>query len=155
MNNQTIYAVQARDWDDLDSVHAIFDSLEKAENFLARFKTKQDLRIIDLILNPDFISDKNQDPYRVELAGTKTIPDDVSICTSIEDGEEALAQTFLVEVCASPDIEQADFSVKVFAQSPEEAIDKAVKIRNEGIARGDWQTAHLEMLTLIKKLDSR
>lgn len=148
-----IYAVQARDWDDLDCVHAIFDSLEKAENFLIRFKTKQDLRIIELVLNPDYISDKNQDPYRVELAGTRTVPDDISICTSIDDANDALAQRFFIEVCASPDIEQADFSVKVFAQSPEEATNKAIRIRDEGIARGDWHIAHQDMLILIKKLE--
>jgi len=155
MNNQKIYAIQARNWDDLDCVHAIFDSPEKAENFLTRFKTKQDLRIIELVLNPDYISDKNQDPYRIELAGTKTVPDDVSICTYIEDAEEALVGTFFVDVCASEDIQQADFSIKVFAQTPEEAISKAIKIRDKGIARGDWHRAHQKVLKVIKELESR
>lgn len=139
---QTIFIIKNPESDDIDGILAIVDSQDKAQKFIKRYKTEGKFEILEQELNPSFITDKNQDPYEVEILGTKNEIKEIMICPYIIEGEWALADTVKVNVYGDTDIENASFYVYVFGCNKYEAASRALKLRDNSIARGDWEKAN-------------
>lgn len=60
-----LYFVKPINDDMIDNLDAVFDSLEKAESYNNRYKTKTDFEIITLDFNSDYETDRTIDPYEV------------------------------------------------------------------------------------------
>lgn len=138
-----IYLVKHAEAESIDEVYAYFDTKEKATDFLNRFKTiPQEMEIIEIPLNPKYIANKEVDPYFVSLKGkTETDPFDLIICDYIEQAESAQKEEYSIDFLRNDSIDNGNFKITLFAANEDEATVKAIKIRDEVIASGEWDKA--------------
>ncbi|GGC42903.1 hypothetical protein GCM10011386_38990 [Parapedobacter defluvii] len=64
METKTVYIVYSPDYMDTTDIYGVFDSKERVDEFLNRFKDRVDeLQIREMVLNPQFQGDKKRNPY--------------------------------------------------------------------------------------------
>lgn len=138
--NTRIHLVKPKNYDVLNDVYAVFDSKEKATQFVDKFKNRPDMEIIDGILNPDYSVDKITAPYYISLAQTGSIPRDFFMCDynlNTENRQDEYNICFYGGTKSS----QGLFILKTFAIDQKEALKSAVRIRNAAIRNGEWDLA--------------
>lgn len=85
--NTPIHLVKPKEYDVLNDVNVVFDNKEKANKFVAMFKNRLDMEIIDGILNPDYGVEKRALPNYISLVLTGSIPRDMFKCDYNLDAE--------------------------------------------------------------------
>jgi hypothetical protein len=151
MNNKTIYAVKSKDYNSLDEVYGFFDSYDEANAFINRFKTiPKDLEIVRQVLNPEYITDKGKDPYRIVLRNKENVPFDVGIFAMISQGERAKNEEYFINFYAPQVDDDGTFEIMLFAGNEEQAIRKAIVIRDAVINSGEWELAYTEAKGVIR-----
>lgn len=140
-----IYMIKSYAWETLSYDNMIFDSRKKAKDFLNRFKSKQDLEIVEISLNPTYLSDKKQDPYYVFFWGSSNVPSDIMLCRSSTEIEDALLGKCIFEGL-NRNVKGIGASIYVFASDADEALIKALEIRDKAIA---------DMSSKLKNLKSK
>lgn len=138
--NTPIHLVKPKDLDVLNDIYAVFDSKEKATQFVEKFKNRPDMEIIEGILNPDRNAVKPSAPYYISLAQTGSIPRDIFMCDynmDVENKKEEYNICFYGGAKSS----QGLFILKIFATDQKEALKRAVSIRNAAIKNGEWDLA--------------
>ena len=142
MNNiRQIYIIKPRAFDSIEEIFAVFDDIERAGAFINRFKTKTDLEIINLVLNPDFISDKRRSPYYISLEKFDKEPRDIFVSDMISQAEAALREEYSIDFYGESTIDQGLFNVMLFAESETEALTRALDLRCKAITGGEWDLA--------------
>lgn len=146
------YIVKPIDSTEIEEIYAFFDSREKANNFLNRFKTcSKELEILEIPLNPEYIVNKLADPYRVTFQGDENRASNCEIYDTIEYAAAAEKETYELSFFSDTDKYRATFDVMLFASSEQEAIAKGRKRRNEVIASGEWDIAHKQDIINLRK----
>jgi len=139
--DKRIYFVKPKRYDVMDEVYAVFDSIEKAQQFIGGFKSHACLEIIDGVLNPDLISEKQKSSYYISLEQTGSIPRDIFMCDYNCDVEETKNEEHNICFYGGTYSSNGLFISKVFAESEEHALKRAISIRNEAIVSGEWDLA--------------
>lgn len=144
-NKSKIYIVKYVDSHSEDEVLAYFSIKEKAIDFLNRFKTKStELEIVENILDPEFVTNKDEDPYLVSFKGINEMdPLDSDIYDYIEQAVSAQNQEYSVSFLKDDSINDGYFEIMLFAASKKEAVANALKKRDEVVASGEWEKAYL------------
>ena len=132
-NIDKIYMIKSHPWESFGHDNMIFDSKQKAKDFLNRFKTKQNLEIVEVSLNPTYLIDKEQDPYHLYFWGSSNIPEDIALCRKAEEVEDALIENCTFEG-VNLNIKRIGASVYLFASDRDEAIRRGLEIRDKAIA---------------------
>lgn len=114
MRDRKIYIVFYGDYEHVQDIEAAFDSMEEVEAFRKRFARNGVLKVMELPLNPKFISDKNRNPYLVSFDKKYKKPIEVTGLFSIDDCELAIKETIKKE----GDL----ISIYLFAKNKAEAI---------------------------------
>lgn len=138
--NTPIHLVKPKNYESFDEIYAVFDSKEKATEFIAKFQSRLGLEIIEGILNPDYQVDQKTAPYYISLGQTGSIPRDIFMCDYNQDtgtGKEEY------NICFYGDagFHQGLFILKIFATDEKAALKRALKIRNIAIRNGEWDMA--------------
>lgn len=137
-----VYMITFIEVDEIDQVLAYFDSKEKAEAFLNRFKTDtKRYEIVEMPLNPKYIVNKLANPYLITITGKKNKPISVKIFDIIEDVERAEKEDYLMN--SSPGfINFGAIEIMLMATDKKDAKAKAIKKRDELIASGEWDKVY-------------
>lgn len=123
MRDHKVYIVFYGDYEHVHDIEAVFDSKEKVEAFRKRFAKNEQLKVMEVALNPDFICDKDRIPYLVQFDELSRKPLEVITLFSIEDTEFASQE--LVKR------EDGLVSVYLFAANKKAAINAALVKRDE------------------------
>lgn len=97
MRDRKVYIVYYGDYEHVQDIEAVFDSKDKVNAFKKRFAKNEKLKVVELILNPDFISNKDKVPYLVSFDEESEKPLDVITLFSIEDCDLAAKETTRTE----------------------------------------------------------
>ena len=124
MRDRKVYIVFYGDYEHVHDIEAVFDSKEKVEAFKKRFAKNEQLKVIEVALNPNFICDKERIPYLIHFDQQSIEPLDVITLFSIDDTELA-AQELVKE-------EEGIISVYLFATNKKAAINAAL-IKRDGL----------------------
>lgn len=138
--NTPIHLVKPKNYDALNDICAVFDSKEKAVKFVAKFKNRPDMEIVEGILNPDSSIEKKTFPYYVSLTRTSSIPKDIFVCDyngDTDNGKDEYNISFYGDIKS----QQGLFILKVVAVDEQAALKKAISIRNATIKSGKWDQA--------------
>lgn len=123
MRDRKVYIVFYGDYEHVHDIEAVFDSKEKVTAFRKRFSRNQELKVMEVLLNPGFISDKERVPYLVNFEGLSSKPLEVIVLTGIEDcgfaAEELVKRS------------EGMFSFYLFAKNKKAAIAAALVRRDE------------------------
>lgn len=138
--NTPIHLVKPKNYDALNDIYAVFDSKEKATQFVDKFKNRPDMEIIDGILNPDYSINKTSAPYYISLTQTGSIPKDIFMCDYNLDAKER-PEEYNICFYGGAKSSQGLFILKIFAIDQKEALKRAIKIRNAAIRNGEWDLA--------------
>ena len=139
--DKRIYFVKPKRYDVMEEVYAVFDSIEKAQQFVGEFKSQACLEIVDGILNPDLIHEKQKSPYYISLAQTGSTPRDIFMCDTSCEVAEAKNEEHNICFYGGAHSDQGLFISKVFAESEAQALKRAIGIRNQAILSGEWDLA--------------
>lgn len=123
MRDHKVYIVFYGDYEHVHDIEAVFDSKEKVEAFRKRFAKNEQLRVMEVALNPDFICDKDRIPYLIQFDESSRKPLEVITLFSIEDTEFAFQE--LVKR------EDGLLSFYLFAVNKKAAINAALVKRDE------------------------
>jgi hypothetical protein len=135
-----VYLVKPASSQSLDELYGMFDSLEKAETFLDRFKTKMvDVEIVSLDLNPKYYTEKTTDPYCIMLDKISIIPKEILICGTIDMVEEALKEAYHIFFHSAYGEDGGVLIFQCLAADEKEAISKTIQKRDELIKSGEWE----------------
>jgi len=64
METKTVFVVYSPYYEDVNDIYGVFDSKERMDEFLYRFKDRaDDFEIREMALNPQFPGDKSRNPY--------------------------------------------------------------------------------------------
>lgn len=153
MNKQkTIYILQ-QESDSIDDIEAIFDDLEKVKDYNNRYQTESSFEIITHILNPAYEIDKTKDPYQVQLSRNHIEHASISRCYTHEDIVDAKAEKWSIHNYSDGPLKPPMFNVYLFAGSEEEALNRAVEIRDTQVPHKEWQeTAEAEKRRKARRL---
>lgn len=126
MAHQKIYVVD--DYEE-QPPRAVFDSIEKAQQYIHRFKMNKKYLIFEQDLNPDFTIDPERTPTEVSFEPNG----DIHI-SRIDDGD-------YIELAEENDYEPDSGILRCFtlAKDESEALINAMKIRDKAIEEGDWE----------------
>ncbi|MBB5436612.1 hypothetical protein HDC92_000276 [Pedobacter sp. AK017] len=138
--NTVIHLVKPKNYDAFDEIYAVFDSKEKAKEFVNMFKSRSGLEIIDGILNPDYKVDQKTAPYYISLGQTGSIPRDIFMCDYNRDLENK-QEEYNICFYGEANFHQGLFILKIFATDEKDALSRAIKIRNTAIKNGEWDMA--------------
>ncbi|MBC8988177.1 hypothetical protein H9X96_20680 [Pedobacter sp. N36a] len=138
-NTNNIYIVKPIGFHEMEEIIAIFDSREKAENFIDRFKTRPiDLEIVEAPLNPEYIANKQADPYTVTLRENTNDPINLGINDLIEMAEAAAREEYDIFFYDGAERSQGVFNIMLFSGTEQEALSRAIEKRDETVASGEW-----------------
>lgn len=139
-----IYILQPES-DSIKDIEAIFDDLEKVNDYNNRYKTESSFEIITYVLNPEYETDKTKDPYLVQISRNSI--EDASVCLDHADYniEDASIEAWTIRDSYSEQVNSPIFSVSLFAGSGEEALKRAVEIRDSKVSSEDWSKAEKEI----------
>lgn len=141
INPGLVYLVMPK-WDDsICGAYGCFDTLEKAVEFVNRFKTIPDHEIMEIGLNPEYFSYKQMDPYYVRIGKNDTDPIDNYIADMIDEVEDANTEDFQIIFHENCGIEGGQFGMYLFAPSKKAALEKVIAVRNAVIEQGEWLAA--------------
>ncbi len=141
-----LYIIGPANPDSLEGIYAIFDTMEKAQDFLVRFKTPTHLEIVEFPLNPKYIVNKLADPYFVILRKTEKETRDLYIADYIDEAEEAEKEAYSFDFHGCSNKEQGRFNIMLFAASEQEALARAIIKRDQVIASGEWDKTFEEKI---------
>ncbi|MFA4870220.1 MAG: hypothetical protein WC623_18625 [Pedobacter sp.] len=135
-----VYLVKPTSNHSLDELYGMFDTLEKAETFLNRFKTKMfDVEIVSLDLNPKYYTEKTTDPYCILLDKISIIPKEILICSTIDMVEEALKESYHIFFHSAYGEDGGILIFQCLAADEKEAISKTIQKRDELVKSGEWK----------------
>lgn len=141
INPGLVYLVMPRLGDSIYGAYGCFDTLEKATEFVNRFKTIPDHEIIELSLNPEYFAHKEMDPYYIRIGKKDLEPIDNYIADTIEEVEDANIENFQIQFHNNCGIEGGHFSMYLFAPNKTAALEKVIAVRNAVIEQGEWLAA--------------
>lgn len=141
MSSQLVYIVKPRSFSSVEEVVAIFDDRQRGEEFMNRFKTKTDLEIVEQVLNPNFFSDKDRNPYYVSLEKNNLEPRDVFISDLISQADAALEEEYNIDFYHTDPNDEGLFTVMLFAENETAAVLKAIQLRKTVVDSGEWEQA--------------
>src|SRR5215217_761916 len=147
-NAQKIYLVKYEEAFEIHEVIAYFDSRDKAEEFLHRFKTSSEYcEIEEYPLNPKYITNKQADPFCISLVERDNEPFFITMHDYLDEVEEAEREEYKFEFmhCGFVDI----INIMLFASTEAEAVEKAIKKRDEIVASGEWERERNKALKSI------
>lgn len=148
VNVQKIYQVKYKEEYDIGEIIAYFDSRDKAEEFLQRFKTSSKYcEIQECTLNPKYIVNKQADPYYITLGIKEDVPFLICNHDLIDEAEEAQREEYSLEFKHFK-LKEA-INIMLFASSEAEAVEKAIKKRNEIVASGEWKKERNKALKFV------
>lgn len=122
MRDHKVYIVFYGDYEHVHDIEAVFDSKEKVEAFRKRFSRNEKLKVMEVAFNPDFICDKDRNPYLVNFNEQSREPLEVISLFSIEDTELAFEEVVKRE--------EGTISVYLFASNKKAAINAALMKRD-------------------------
>jgi hypothetical protein len=135
-----VYLVKPASNQSLDELYGMFDTLEKAETFLNRFKTKMfDVEIVSSDLNPKYYTEKTTDPYCILLDKISIIPKEILICSTIDMVEEALKESYHIFFPSAYGEDGGLLIFQCLAADEKEAISKTIQKRDELVKSGEWK----------------
>ncbi|MEQ7800937.1 hypothetical protein ABDJ41_14125 [Pedobacter sp. ASV1-7] len=135
-----VYLVKPASNQSLDELYGMFDTLEKAETFLNRFKTKMfDVEIVSSDLNPKYYTEKTADPYCILLDKISIIPKEILICSTIDMVEEALKESYHIFFHSAYGEDGGILIFQCLAADEKEAISKTIQKRDELVKSGEWK----------------
>lgn len=142
---KSIFFVTPEEEENLNMCYACFDTYEKANDFLHRFKTNKHLQIVEVELNPEYLRDKEQDPYFISINIKGNIPNNIYIADNLPDVDAAKDECYEFHYDFNLIPEDGLFFINLFAKDKTEALNKAISIRDSLIANGVamevWQRA--------------
>ncbi len=141
INSGLVYLVMPKWENSIGGAYGCFDTLEKAVEFVNRFKTIPDHEIMEMNLNPDYFSHKEMDPYYVRIGKNDSVPIDHYIADMIDEVEDADTENFQVIFHGNCGIEGGQFAMYLFAPSKKAALEKVIAVRNAVIQQGEWLAA--------------
>lgn len=149
-----VHIVKFKNKKSVEEIFAVFDSKDKAKQFIGDFKSQTCLEIVDGILNPDLVQAQPPSPYYISLEKYSAAPRDIFLCDYNCEIEATRNEEH--NICFSGGIEnqQGLFISKVYAATEELALEMALRIRDEAIANGDWDRAwerHTALKTLLNR----
>jgi hypothetical protein len=130
MNAKKIYMVVSETSQLIEEIYGIFDSKEKVEAFVSRFRDRLEYEIIEQVLNPEYLTCKDKNPYAVDFKKTGDEPFEVLNCACIPLDEDVAA--------GRTSIKDNRFTMFLLASSEEEAVTTARAKRDEIINKGEW-----------------
>ncbi|MNK92880.1 hypothetical protein D3C87_1130210 [compost metagenome] len=145
-NKQKIFIVQHLDSEGADDIEAVFDERKKAEAFIKRFKTRAIMEIVEHVLNPEYLSDKTQDQYHIVLTQTGIVRAEVTVLNFINLSEQAVNEEYSIRKYNKTRIEEATMEIMLMASTPANALIRALAIRDEIVARGEWKFTNFKSL---------
>lgn len=147
-NAQKVYLVKYIEAFEISEVIAYFDNRDKAEEFLNRFKTSaESCEIEEYPLNPKYIINKQADPLLITLGKNDDEPIDIINHDYLGEAEEAEREEYKFEF--RQDGFKDVINIMLFASSEDEAVDRAIKKRDEIIASGEWERERNKALKSI------
>lgn len=108
-----IYFIKPRRYNMTEEVYAVFDSKEKAQRFA----------------------------YYISLGQTGSIPRDIFKCDVICEVKDIKNEEHNICFYGGAELHSGLFISKVFASTEEQALKKAIRIRNEAVLSGEWDLA--------------
>lgn len=142
-NTDKIYVIKPIGYNEMDEFVAVFDSKEEARNFIDRFKTPPtDLEIIEVLINPEYIVNKQADPYTVRLLEHTNDPVNLGINDLIEMVEAASREEYEIFFQEGAERSEGVFNMMLFSASEQEALSKAIEKRDKTIASGEWDNVY-------------
>ncbi|TKC62511.1 hypothetical protein FBD94_09870 [Pedobacter hiemivivus] len=87
------------------------------------------------------VMDEQQSPYYITLEQTSTTPKDIFMCEYQYDEEVIRNDEHNICFYGGAESYHGLFVSKVFADTEAQALKRAIKIRNEAIAKGEWNLA--------------
>lgn len=99
---KTVFVVYSPDYMDTTYIYGVFDSKERVEEFLNRFKDRaDDLEVREMTLNPHFQGDKNRNPYFATLLKDGTAM--LSVTSNPADADRAIKDEYeIIEIDEEP-----------------------------------------------------
>jgi len=125
----------------IDDVLAYFDTQPKAEKFIERFGKSSKLEIQEKVLNPSYHEYHPLQPYLVVLGKYSDKPYDHYSCPAMYETNYQIQEGYTIEACLVAGAAFGIFEVTLLASSAEEALAKAISIRNAAVSKGEWDTA--------------
>jgi len=114
---------------DIDECYEIFSSHSKAEAYMMRFNRNEGLRIVERVLDPEYITDRERSCYILEFRGVKSEkPWEFALVTNTKTSLAALEKETHIERNADGEIEL--FSMTLLAANKDEAIRLAKEARD-------------------------
>ncbi|WP_316819265.1 hypothetical protein [Pedobacter nyackensis] len=153
--DKRLYFVKPKRYDVMDEVYAVFDSMEKAQQFVGGFKSNSSLEIIDGILNPGLINDKQRNSFYISLEQTGNEPRDIFMCDCSCYIETSRNEEHNICFYGGAESHHGLFISKVFADDEEDALKKAIYIRNKAVLSGEWDLAWERHKVLQSRLNSK
>lgn len=136
-----LYFIQQVDNDHLDYLEAVFDSREKAEAYNNRYKTNSNFKILTLDYNVEYDTDKTIDPYEIWLP----IHGNQAFLAGVRHEkfhtEPAKNEEYRIDTTAYGNYNEILFRIYLFANSKEEAVKKALHIRDTSVSNAEWKEA--------------
>ena len=141
INTGLVYLVMPKWEDSICGAYGCFDTLDKAFDFVNRFKTVPDHEIMEIELNPDYYSYRQMDPYYVRIGKNDADPIHNYIADMIDEVEDANTENFQITFHGNSGVEGGQFGMYLFAPSKKAALEKVIAVRNAVIAQGEWLAA--------------
>ena len=137
-----IFIVQPKDSNLLKDLYACFDSRDKIEPFVNRFKSPlANYQIIRLSINPPYLSNKSQDPYCICVGKYGLMLYESYPADTIDEAEKALNEKSEIIFYPGCGIEDGRFYMYLFADDEDDAFEKTIAARDAAIQKGEWQSA--------------
>lgn len=151
-----IYIVKPIGFHEMEEFVAIFDSRDKAENFIDRFKTRPtDLEIVEAPLNPEYIVNKQSDPYTVTLRENTNDPINLGFNDLIEMAEAAAREEYDIFFYDGAERSQGIFNIMLFAGTEQEALSRAIEKRDETVASGEWDKEYQHRIQIKSTMENQ
>ena len=108
----------------------VFDSIEEAESYTKRFKASPRYELLEVPLNPMYDRDSDRTPYRVSFRNDRSVS--IYVLFEHEDGpiNDYIEKRY--------DFDRECISAYILAKDESQALEMALKIRDEVLATGMW-----------------
>lgn len=139
--DKRIYFVKPKRYDVMEEVYAAFDSIEKAQQFIGGFESQGCLEIIDGVLNPDLVHNEAHNSYYISLEITGNVPRDIFMCDYSCDIATSRNEEHNICFYGGAENHNGLFISRVYGNHEEDALRKAIAIRNYSVLSGEWDLA--------------
>lgn len=134
MKNKYIYLIGQASDSPLECIDATFDSREKAQAYLDRYKDN-DAEIFVCEVNPKYHTDKTSNCYFVEFTKNFDEPIDLVISNKMASAKMAIEDKVVFNLGFSL---SERIGIYLFATSEEEAIELGLIRRKRAFEMGEW-----------------